>query len=107
MGAPEARAPSAQVMSAPEMRAPSAQVVGAPEAHAPSVCRQTPTLARPRWGRELSAQAGDERAVRGVGMVSRKRQLHSRHDGQEDSPRPVYNGRDVGCFRDAGSIPMP
>ncbi|GIV93732.1 MAG: hypothetical protein KatS3mg056_2441 [Chloroflexus sp.] len=36
------------------------QVVSEPEAHAPSVCRHTPTPARPRWGREfVSSQWGD------------------------------------------------
>jgi hypothetical protein len=86
LGAPEAHAPSAEVMDAPEARAPSAEVMGALEARAPSAevmgaleecacraCRHAPTLPRPRWGRE--AAVADVSRCRGLVGARRRRAL--------------------------------
>jgi hypothetical protein len=71
-GAPEACAPSAQVMDAPEACAPGAKVMGALEECACRACRHAPTLPRPRWA---GSGGGGWLPLSWVGWARRRRAL--------------------------------
>jgi hypothetical protein len=66
-------------LGAPEARAPSAEVMGALEECACRACRHAPTLPRPRWGRE--AAVADVSRCRGPVGARRRRALPVRRCG--------------------------